>query len=241
MPSGHAVHKGSLSHPATGTVGTRMTDTTEGIDALVLLDWRRRVADLYTQARALAARGDPEAGWRHWRTGRDELFAGHAASPLPAEARAGFAGLHYYPYDPAARLVTRPVPAPAVEVGIADATGTPHAFTRVATVDISVNAATATLAVYWLHGYAGGLFLPLGDATNGVTTYGAGRYLLDTAKGADLGGAPHGDGGLGSLTVDLNFAANPSCSYDARWSCPLAPAENRLRIAVAAGERTVPV
>jgi uncharacterized protein (DUF1684 family) len=82
-------------------------------------------------------------------------------------------------------------------------------------------------------GYAGGLFLPFRDATNGRETYGAGRYLLDAAKSADLGpgGAP------GSLVLDFNFAFHPSCAFDARWSCPLAPPENRLDAPVEAGER----
>jgi len=78
-----------------------------------------------------------------------------------------------------------------------------------------------------------GLFLPFGDTTNGTTTYGGGRYLLDTAKGADLGGD---DGGL---VLDFNFAYNPSCAYDPRWVCPLAPPGNRLPVGVEAGERVL--
>ena len=75
------------------------------------------------------------------------------------------------------------------------------------------------------------MFLPFRDATSGSETYGAGRYLLDTVKGADLGD----DGGR--LVLDFNFAYNPSCAYDPRWACPLAPPENRLPVAVRAGER----
>jgi uncharacterized protein (DUF1684 family) len=55
--------------------------------------------------------------------------------------------------------------------------------------------------------------------------------LLDTAKGADLG--VDGDG----LVVDFNFAYHPSCAFDPRWTCPLAPTENRLPLEVRAGER----
>jgi uncharacterized protein (DUF1684 family) len=82
-------------------------------------------------------------------------------------------------------------------------------------------------------GYAGGLFLPFRDATNGSTTYGAGRYVLDAAKSADLGGDP----AAGTLVVDLNFAYHPSCAFDPQWSCPLAPPESRLGVAIEAGER----
>ena len=66
-----------------------------------------------------------------------------------------------------------------------------------------------------------------------MTTYGGGRYLIDTVKGADLGF----DREHGTAVLDFNFAFNPSCSYDARWACPLAPAANRLAVPVTAGEQ----
>ena len=67
--------------------------------------------------------------------------------------------------------------------------------------------------------------------TSGKTTYGAGRYVLDTVKGSDLGGLE------GTLVLDFNFSYNPSCSYDPRWDCPLAPPPNWLKVPVEAGER----
>jgi uncharacterized protein len=79
--------------------------------------------------------------------------------------------------------------------------------------------------------HGGGLFLPFADATSAGETYGAGRYLFDTVKGADLG-AEHG-----RLVLDFNFAYNPSCSYDPSWVCPLATPANRLAVPVRAGER----
>ena len=79
--------------------------------------------------------------------------------------------------------------------------------------------------------YGGGLFVPFSDATAGNTTYGGGRYLLDTAKSADLGARD------GALVLDFNFAYNPSCAYDSKWTCPLAPPANRLAAAIEAGER----
>ena len=75
--------------------------------------------------------------------------------------------------------------------------------------------------------------MPFADATAGEETYGAGRYLLDTVKGADLGARD------GRLVLDFNLAYNPSCSYDPRWACPLAPPPNRLAIPVRMGERHV--
>src|SRR5438094_612159 len=79
--------------------------------------------------------------------------------------------------------------------------------------------------------YGGGVFLPFRDATSGRTTYGGGRYLLDTAKGADLGVRSD------ELVLDFNFAYHPSCVHDSTWTCPLAPLENRLAAPIDAGER----
>jgi uncharacterized protein (DUF1684 family) len=87
------------------------------------------------------------------------------------------------------------------------------------------------LELQWLESYGGGVFLSFRDATSGKGTYGGGRYLLDTVKGADLGEDE------GRLVLDFNFAYNPSCSYDPSWVCPLAPPANRLPSAVEAGER----
>ena len=104
----------------------------------------------------------------------------------------------------------------------------------------SSSPAAQTLDLYWLEGYGGGVYLCFADATSGTETYGACRYLLDTVKGADLGETN------GRLVLDFNFAYNPSCAYDPRWVCPLAPPGNRLpcgprcerrREALAANER----
>ena len=88
------------------------------------------------------------------------------------------------------------------------------------------------LDVWWLESYGGGVFVPVKDALAGSGTYGGGRYLLDTVKGADLGG----DVRAGWLVVDLNFAYNPSCAYSPLWTCPLAPAGNTLSVPLPVGE-----
>jgi uncharacterized protein (DUF1684 family) len=93
-----------------------------------------------------------------------------------------------------------------------------------------------SLDAWWLDSYGGGLFVPVKDGLAGTRTYGAGRYLLDTVKGSDLGGDLDPATGRGSLVVDLNFAYNPSCAYDPAWMCPLAPPGNTLADPVPAGE-----
>jgi hypothetical protein len=88
----------------------------------------------------------------------------------------------------------------------------------------------AGLELYWVAGYGGGVFLPFGDASNGDTTYGGGRYLYDGIKGADLGV------GETEIVLDFNYAYNPSCAYEPTWICPLPSPENRLGFPVEAGE-----
>jgi uncharacterized protein (DUF1684 family) len=192
---------------------------------LTLLDWRRRVAALYAVARAAP---DPESGWRTWRDGRDELFATHPDSPLDEPARAAFRGLPFAPYDPALRFDVPLDPAPAARLELPTAADGLVPLDRIGTVALGE---LGLLDVWWLGGYGGGVFLPLRDGSAGRTTYGGGRYLLDTVKGADLGS----DGRR--LVVDLNFAYHPSCTYDPRWSCPLAPDGDRIAAVVAAGEQ----
>ena len=96
------------------------------------------------------------------------------------------------------------------------------------------------LTLFWTTGYGGGLFLPFRDATAGHETYGAGRYLTDTIKGTHGRGLEAEDGPEGRVVLDFNYAYNPSCAYNARWACPLAPPENHLRAPVRAGELAFP-
>jgi uncharacterized protein len=106
-------------------------------------------------------------------------------------------------------------------------------FRRIGHVTIPFPGGQRRLGLFWMAGYAGGLFLPFRDGTNGRETYGAGRYLLDAAKAADLGAGQ----GERSLILDFNFAFQPSCAFDPKWACPLAPPENRIDLEVRAGER----
>ena len=193
---------------------------------LTLLDWRRKVADLYSEVRALLPNDAPSAQ-AHWRQCRDELFRDHPQSALPAAERAGFPGLPYFPYDPRFAFTAAVRPLPEERYDVDTSTGGVIPFVRFGAVDLPVG----TLEVFWLDAYSGGVFLPFRDATAGKTTYGGGRYLLDTAKSADLGSV--GD----KLVLDFNFAYHPTCRYDPKWVCPLAPLSNRLTVPIEAGER----
>jgi uncharacterized protein (DUF1684 family) len=199
-------------------------------DTLALLDWKRRVFALYDDLRAM----QPDTGWELWRRTRDELFRSHPQSPLPADRRASFAGLEYWPYDPGARVLAELEDIEAPPQPVVTSGQDPILFTPFARASFELGGEMLALEVSWLPGYGGGAFLCFRDATSGSESYGGGRYLLDTVKGADLGERD------GRLVLDFNFAYNPSCCYDPGWVCPLAPPANRLPVPVEAGERYVP-
>jgi uncharacterized protein (DUF1684 family) len=189
------------------------------------LDWRRSVAALYQDVRRS---GNVQEAHELWRSTRDELFTTHVESPLPVDARPQFAGLPVAVYDPTLRFeVEMDADVDRVRMEVATGTDGIVPFERIGVLHLT---GLGDLDVWWLASYGGGVFVPLKDALAGVKTYGGGRYVIDTVKGADLGG----DGGW--LVVDLNFAYNPSCAYDPAWACPLAPKGNVLSVPVLAGE-----
>ncbi len=199
-----------------------------------LLGWRRAVNDLYHRVRECA---QPEHGFRLWREGRDLLFAEHPDSPLEPPARAAFTGLSYAAYDPAYRFRVRIEPdVDPARLDIPTEGDQVVTMNRIGGVKLGE---LGQLDIWWLAQYGGGLFLPMRDTTAGRGTYGAGRYLLDTVKGADLGngGDPTNSGEDAMLVVDLNFAYHPSCAYSPRWVCPLAQQGNRLDVDVPVGEQ----
>ena len=233
-----------------------MTNWTQGdgstTDLAWVADWRRQISTLYAEVRAMAA-NDPAIALAHWRAVRERLFQEHPQSPVPAEARAAFQARHFE-YDPALRSEvvlapeppTGPGPLTAPPTGLGPLTGPSGtalelpesggehlAFSRIGWIQIPLRGGPRRLSVFWMAGYAGGLFIPFRDATNGGETYGAGRYLIDSAKSADLGSDP----ARGTLIIDFNFSFHPSCAFDPRFACPLAPPENRLDVPIRAGER----
>ncbi|MFL5736083.1 MAG: DUF1684 domain-containing protein [Actinomycetota bacterium] len=197
-------------------------------ERLTLADWRRRIAALYEEVRTTPDQG---RGWERWRAVRNDLFRDHPQSPLPAAERETFPGLPFFDYDPGMRVLAEVVEREPEHYEIQTSGDGTYGFTRFGGARFDVGSEAVALELYWLDGYVGGVFVPFRDATGGSETYGAGRYLLDTGKGADLG--MEGD----RLVLDFNFAYNPSCAYDPRWVCPLAPPPNRIAAPIRAGER----
>lgn len=189
--------------------------------SLTLLDWRRKVAALYADVRR-TSEAEPIRALARFRAGRDELFTSHPDRP-------GGAPPVYWDHRPDLRFdveVDTDVAPATLAVERSDGATVP--FTRFGRVHLPVG----DLDVYWLDSYGGGVFLPFRDATCGSSSYGGGRYLLDTVKGADLGGEG------GRLVLDFNYAYHPSCFYSDAWACPLAPPANRLPGPIEAGERS---
>ena len=142
------------------------------MDRAWLADWRRRIASLYVEVRQIAAT-DPAAALDHWRTARERLYRDHPQSPVPADARAAFHAAHFE-HDPSLRFEVTVEPAPPPPPG-ASALRLPEsdggdtlAFSRIGRIAIPFADGPRTLAVYWMSGYTGGLFIPFRDATNGT-------------------------------------------------------------------------
>lgn len=193
--------------------------------ALDVADWRRRVFALYERVRE---NPDAAAAHRDWVAGRDALFANHPSTPLLPEHRDRFGGLPVARYDPAWRFELELEPTEEQRLEVETGTDGVVPFERIGAVRVPD---VGTLDVWRLASYGGGLFLPVKDAS--PDTYGGGRYLLDTVKGADLGPGST----PGSIVVDFNFAYNPSCAYDPMWACPLAQAGNTVAVPIPVGER----
>jgi uncharacterized protein (DUF1684 family) len=153
---------------------------------------------------------------------KDDFFRRHPQSPLSDAQQAAFTGLRYYPYNPALDLVVTVTPfAEQTEIVVETTTGDQRHYTRYGEFRFSVGDASTRLTLYDTpHGW----FLPFVDAGANRETYGAGRYLEPDAL-------PDG-----TFHIDFNLAYNPYCAYNSAYSCPLTPPENRLSVAILAGE-----
>jgi uncharacterized protein (DUF1684 family) len=158
-----------------------------------------------------------------FRSAKDEFFTNDPHSPLSRAQKDGFGGLEYFPENPDLRLELELQEFPDKEmIEMQTSTGDVQSHLRYGLIRFSVGSEEVQLTVYKdSHGY----FLPFIDAMAGDETYGAGRYLEPQAI---MGG---------TLLVDFNYAYNPYCAYNDMYSCPLTPFENRLPVAIKAGEK----
>ena len=159
----------------------------------------------------------------HFRIEKDEFFRNDPRSPLTADQAARFKGLAYFPENPALVLQLSVEKAlSSQDVMLQTSTGDARVYERFGRIRFEVEGEPAELTLF---SDGGDLFLPFVDALAGSETYPAGRYLEPLQL-------PNGQ-----VLVDFNYAYNPYCAYNERWSCPLPPAENRLKVAIRAGEK----
>src|SRR5436190_20135960 len=205
-------------------------------DYLALYDYRRRVAEQYRERNQALLEGvEPASVLQRFRAARDQLFASHAQSALDEQQRSHFQGLRYFAYNPALRFVVDI--DTAIEprrYNVAMDAQESMTMVTLGQVHFSVGTMAVRLLIYWLEIYGGGLFLPFRDATRRTESYGGGRYLFDTIKGSDPVPIEEDDTGQ-RIVLDFNYAYNPSCAYNDRWVCPLAPRDNTMEIEIRAG------
>jgi uncharacterized protein (DUF1684 family) len=159
----------------------------------------------------------------HMRAEKDDFFRNSPHSPLSPEQQGDFAGLHYFPENPGLRVTVGVERFPTPEtIRMQTSTGDVQAYERFGRISFPVDGQEATLTIYRNEN---GYFLPFVDSLAGKETYGAGRYL-EPEEQPD-----------GKFLVDFNLAYNPYCAYNENWSCPITPAENRLKVPIRAGEK----
>jgi len=157
------------------------------------------------------------------RAEKDQFFGTHHQSPLTPAQRHHFKGLNYFPENKDLRLEVNVETLSTSETIMIQTTGgQPQSYQRFGRFNFTVDGQSAELTVYKnSHGY----FLPFVDDLAGKETYPAGRYL-EPEKLLN-----------GKFLIDFNLAYNPYCAYNEKWSCPITPAENRLKVSIRAGEK----
>jgi uncharacterized protein (DUF1684 family) len=165
-----------------------------------------------------------------WRTEKDVYFKSHPDSPLLPEDRGRFTNLVYYDIDADFRVpsfLTVDRSGPPVVIEMQTSTNQRRRMQKVGTLGFSLGMNSYTLTAFADEGTQSvdRLFIPFGDLTNRQETYGGGRYI-------ELQRTP-----TGLYDLDFTRAYNPFCVYNASFDCPLPPRENRLEVAIPAGER----
>jgi uncharacterized protein len=158
-----------------------------------------------------------------FRAEKDKFFGSNAQSPLTQEQKKNFKGLNYFPENNALRLEVKVDKFPVKALfEMQTSTGAVQIYGKYGIFKFMVEGIEVQLTLYQSeHGF----FLPFVDSLAGSETYPAGRYLEPEPLSGD------------TFLVDFNLAYNPYCAYNEHWSCPITPAENRLKVAVRAGEK----
>lgn len=172
-----------------------------------------------------------------WRAAKDAMFKsdadsngdGQPDSPLLPADRATFTGLPYYPIDPAYQMpaVLKENRAPKLIIELPTSSTEMRRMQRVGTLTFTLKGTTLTLTAFADEDARTitRLFVPFGDLTSGTETYKGGRYLELDRTSTNL------------YDLDFNRAYHPFCVFNVSYVCPVPPQENRLPVAIQAGER----
>ena len=158
-----------------------------------------------------------------FRLDKDVFFKNHPQSPFTPEQRQGFTGLKYFPENDDLRLeVMVEKFSDGQPMQMQTSTGGVQSYVRYGRFRFEIDGEPAGLTIYQT---ANGYFLPFVDSLAGTETYPAGRYLEPEPLPGER------------FLVDFNLAYNPYCAYNDMWSCPITPAENRIKVPIRAGEK----
>lgn len=185
---------------------------------------------LFTSVASLAQDAMFEMGVASFRAEKEAVFKDPEKSPLTEKDRKTFDGLPYYPANEKYRVKADFKRVRGSVIEMPTTTDRIAKYRPYGELHFEVNGQSGTLTVY--ESVSMGLqkepedetlFLPFTDETNGLDTYGGGRYI-DIAKQDD-----------DQWVLDFNLAYNPYCAYNGKYSCPIPPRNNRLEMSIEAG------
>jgi uncharacterized protein len=163
---------------------------------------------------------------------KDAEFLTGEHSPIPIEEKSSFKKLNYYKpkasfykeasferYDQAKRFLMKTTTDRLPEYSLYGVVNFRHK-SKSYSLNVYQNIELVNKPGYEKH-----LFIPFNDETNDHGTYGGGRFMDVTETGTD------------TLVIDFNKAYNPYCAYNHKYSCPIPPEANNLKIKIKAGEK----
>lgn len=167
---------------------------------------------------------------RATRADKDQMLKLDKDSPIPAETRASFTGLPYFDIKPeyhVPAVLTELRVNPPIVIEMPQTDGKTEQMRKVGSLGFTLGSAKYELTAFAeiSDQTMERLFVPFGDLTNGQDTYKGGRFLNLKRTATNI------------YDLDFNQAYHPYCVYNPTWICPVPPRENRLPVAIPAGER----
>lgn len=169
---------------------------------------------------------------KHQRHQKDSSMKNPENSPLPDDKINDFNGLEYFPVNKSYKVSAQvELSSDTTSFVIPTTTDRKPLYRKYGRASFTLEGHELELTIYQNvrllndPDYEDYLFIPFNDLTNGMETYGGGRYI-DIRSSGDT-----------SVTIDFNKAYNPYCAYNHKYSCPIPPDENSLKVQIRAGEK----